>query len=234
MKKYVPHFFTSLNLICGCLAILLISKDNYNAAVIFCLFAFLFDFVDGFLARLLNTESGIGRQLDSFSDFITSGVVPGFVMYKLLIKSGLSEKLIISNLLNLNFYFSPISLLGFLITIATAFRLSKFNLTKNEHKYFQGLPAPANCCMIIGLPFAFDFLGEKYLNHNLLITITIFSIYMLNSKTKLISLKNINILIVLLLFCLIASLVVLTNFAILTVFIFVYMLGSFTYFQFRN
>ena len=113
MKKYVPHFFTCLNLICGCLAILLISKDNYYATVIFCLFAFLFDFIDGFLARLLNTESGIGRQLDSFSDFVTSGVVPGFVMYKLLIKSGLSEKLIISNLLNLNFYFSPISLLGF-------------------------------------------------------------------------------------------------------------------------
>ena len=84
-------------------------------------------------------------------------------------------------------YFSPISLLGFLITIATAFRLSKFNLTKNEHNYFQGLPSPANCCMIIGLPFMFDFLGEKYLNHNLLFTITIFSIYILNSKTDLFS-----------------------------------------------
>ena len=44
MKKYIPNFFTSLNLTCGCIAILLLLKDNYNATVIFCLLAFLFDF----------------------------------------------------------------------------------------------------------------------------------------------------------------------------------------------
>ena len=234
MKKYVPHFFTSLNLTCGCIAILLLSKDNYNASVILCLLAFLFDFVDGFFARLLKTESSLGKQLDSFSDFITSGLVPGILMYKLLIKSGFKEILIFPNLFNFNFHLSPISLAGFLITIATAFRLSKFNLMKTEHKYFLGLPAPANCMMIIGLPFMFDILGEKYLNYNLLLIITLFSIYLLNSKIKLISLKNIKISIVLLLFFLIGALTILTNFAILTIVIFMYILSSMVYFKFKS
>ena len=234
MKKYVPHFFTSLNLICGCIAILLLSKDNYTASVIICLLAFLFDFADGFFARLLKTESLLGRQLDSFSDFITSGLVPGILMYKLLIKSGFKEILIFPNLFNFNFHLSPLSLAGFLITIATAFRLSKFNLMKTEHKYFLGLPAPANCIMIIGLPFMFDILGEKYLNYNLLLMITVFSIYLLNSKIKLISFKNIKISIVLLLFFLIAALTILTNFAILTILIFIYILSSMVYFKFKS
>ena len=234
MKKYVPHFFTSLNLICGCIAILLLSKDNYTASVIICLLAFLFDFADGFFARLLKTESSLGRQLDSFSDFITSGLVPGILMYKLLIKSGFKEILIFPNLFNFNFHLSPLSLAGFLITIATAFRLSKFNLMKTEHKYFLGLPAPANCIMIIGLPFMFDILGEKYLNYNLLLIITVFSIYLLNSNIKLISFKNIKISIVLLLFCLIGALTILTNFAILTILIFIYILSSMVYFKFKS
>ena len=234
MKKYVPHFFTSLNLTCGCIAILLLSKDNYNASVIICLLAFLFDFADGFFARLLKTESSLGKQLDSFSDFITSGLVPGILMYKLLIKSGFKEILIFPNLFNFNFHLSPMSLAGFLITIATAFRLSKFNLMKTEHKYFLGLPAPANCIMIIGFPFMFDILGEKYLNYQLLFIITLFSIYLLNSKIKLISLKNIKISIVLSLFFLIGALTILTNFAILTIVIFMYILSSMVYFKFKS
>ena len=234
MKKYVPHFFTSLNLICGCIAILLLSRDNYNTSVIFCLLGFLFDFADGFFARLLKTESTLGKQLDSFADLITSGLVPGLVMYKLLVKSGLTETLIFSDLTNFSFNVSTLSLAGFIITIATAFRLSKFNLTKTEHKYFIGLPAPANCIMIIGLPFMFDFLGEKFLSYNLLFLITFFSIYILNSKLKLISLKNTNILIVFFLFCLISALVLLTNFAILTIIIIIYILLSLIYFQFKS
>ena len=234
MKKSVPHFFTALNLICGCAAILLLSKDNNSAWVIFCLFAFLFDFADGFFARLLKTESPMGKQLDSFSDFLTSGVVPGIIMYKLLVKSGLSEKLILPNLFYFNFYLSPISLVGFLVTIATAFRLSKFNLMENEHKYFVGLPAPANCIMIIGLPFVFEILGEKFLSFNLLLVIILVSIYLLNSKLKLVSLKNINILISFSLFCSIGALVILTNYAILTIIMFLYILGSLIYFHSRS
>ena len=122
MKKYVPHFFTSLNLICGCIAVLLLSKDNYNTSVIFCLLAFLFDFADGFFARLLKSESAVGKQLDSFSDLITSGLVPGIVMYKLLVKSGFNETLVFPSSLNFSFYISTLSLSGFIITVATAFR----------------------------------------------------------------------------------------------------------------
>ena len=234
MKKYIPHFFTSLNLVCGCIAVLLLAKDNYDTSVIFCLLAFLFDFADGFFARLLKTESEIGKQLDSFSDLITSGLVPGIVMYKLLVRSGLTETIIFSNLLQYSFYISTLSLAGFLITVATAFRLSKFNLMETEYNYFLGLPAPANCIMIIGLPFMFEFLGENYLSYNLLLLITLFSVYILNSNVKLISLKSINILILFILFCLIGTLVVFTNFAILTIIIFLYIIVSLIYFQFKS
>ena len=234
MKKYVPNFFTSLNLTCGCIAIVLLSKDNYSASVIFCLLAFLFDFADGYFARLLNSESAIGRELDSFSDFVTSGVVPGIIMYKLLVRSGLIEKQIFIDLLNISFYISTLSLVAFFITIATAFRLSKYNLMKNEFKYFVGLPAPANCMMILGLPFIFDYVGEKYLSFNVLCTLTFFSVYMLNSKIKLISLKNINILIVVTLLFLMCALTFFTNFAVLTVIILVYIIFSISYFQFRR
>ena len=234
MKKYVPNFFTSLNLICGCLAILLLSKDNYNASVIFCLLAFLFDFADGYFARILKTESAIGRELDSFSDFVTSGVVPGMVMYKLLVKSGFTEKQIFLDLLDISFYVSTFSLVGFFITIATAFRLSKFNLMKNDLKYFIGLPAPANCMMIIGLPYIFDYMGEKYLSYNLLYPFTFFSAYMLNSKMKMISLKNTSGLITLIIVFSICTLTFLTNFSVLTIVIFVYILVSLSYFQIKN
>tara|TARA_B100000925_G_scaffold162745_1_gene122241 strand:- start:186 stop:902 length:717 start_codon:yes stop_codon:yes gene_type:complete len=234
MKKYIPNLFTSLNLTCGCIAILLLSKDNYDASVILCLLAFFFDFADGYFARLLNSESAIGRELDSFSDFVTSGVVPGIIMYKLLVRSGLIEKQIFIDLLNISFYISTLSLVAFFITIATAFRLSKYNLMKNEFKYFVGLPAPANCMMILGLPFIFDYVGEKYLSFNVLCTLTFFSVYMLNSKIKLISLKNINILIVVTLLFLMCALTFFTNFAVLTVIILVYIIFSISYFQFRR
>ena len=234
MKKYVPNFLTSLNLICGCVVILLLSKDNYNASVIFCLLAFLFDFADGYFARILKKESAIGRELDSFSDFVTSGVVPGMVMYKLLVKSGLTENKIFLDLLDISFYVSPLSLVGFFITIATAFRLSKFNLMKNELKYFIGLPAPANCMMIIGLPFIFDYMGEKYLSYYLLYPFIFFSVYMLNSKIKMISLKNINGLITLIFIFLICTFIFLTNFSVLTIVVFVYILFSVYYFRIKN
>ena len=155
-------------------------------------------------------------------------------MYKLLVRSGFTETLIFSNLFNFSFYTSTLSLFGFVITVATAFRLSKFNLMETEHDYFLGLPAPANCIMIIGLPFMFDFLGEKYLSYNLLLLITLFSVYILNSNVKLISLKNINIMILFFLFCLIGVLVLFTNFAILTIIIFIYILTSIIYFQLKS
>tara|TARA_B100000609_G_C16769450_1_gene211075 strand:- start:20 stop:406 length:387 start_codon:yes stop_codon:yes gene_type:complete len=123
---------------------------------------------------------------------------------------------------------------GFFITIATAFRLSKYNLMKNEFKFFVGLLAPANCMMILGLPFIFDYVGEKYLSYNVLYPFTLFSIYMLNSKIKLISLKNVNILIVITLLILMFVLTVFTNFAVLTIIILAYILFSISYFQLRR
>ena len=62
MKKYIPNFFTFLNLTCGCIAVLLLSKDNYNASVIFCLLAFLFDFAERCIGPKVENNDSAGRS----------------------------------------------------------------------------------------------------------------------------------------------------------------------------
>ena len=105
---------------------------------------------------------------------------------------------------------------------------------KIEPGYFHGLPAPANCMMIIGLPFLFDFFGEEYLSYKILYLFTFFSVFMLNSKVKLISLKKIKKSIIFFLFFLIGAASILTNFGILTIIVFLYISFSLLYFNFKT
>ena len=71
MKKYIPHFLTSLNLTCGCIAILLLSKDNYNSTVIFCLFAFLFTI----LPMMVYEEPTISNILKDSYEILYVGIL---------------------------------------------------------------------------------------------------------------------------------------------------------------
>ncbi len=84
IKKYVPNAITMCNLLCGCLAVLFAVNDQMEYAAAFVALGIFFDFFDGFFARLFNAQSEVGLQLDSLADMVTSGVVPGIVMYKLL------------------------------------------------------------------------------------------------------------------------------------------------------
>ena len=82
-KKSIPNILTSFNLFSGCLAAYFAFNHFFSACLAFCLLGILFDFLDGFFAKLLNVESEIGKYLDSLSDIITSGFVPGLIMYQL-------------------------------------------------------------------------------------------------------------------------------------------------------
>ena len=125
MRKHLPNFLTLLNLFCGCIAVVFAVMNSLDLAAIFVFFGILFDFLDGFAARMLKVTSDIGVQLDSLADMVTSGLVPGIVMFQLL---SMAQK----NGWNLDLFgmhteVGLLPLFGFLITLASAYRLANFN-----------------------------------------------------------------------------------------------------------
>jgi len=199
MKKHIPQFITMLNILCGCIATVFAVLNMLELAALFVFLGIVFDFFDGLAARLLDAQSELGIQLDSLADLITSGLVPGIVMFQLLAMSqtggwnldlsGTSETLTWSG-----FKISFLPFFGFLITLASAYRLAKFNIDENQATSFIGLPTPANALFILSLPLILLYQGNDYLNQIILnpwflIIITILSSYLLNSRIELFALK---------------------------------------------
>ncbi|WP_420885203.1 CDP-alcohol phosphatidyltransferase family protein [Candidatus Symbiothrix dinenymphae] len=141
IMKHVPNFITCLNLFSGCLAcvaVLHFSGDaKFLAAFCFIALAAVFDFLDGFAARLLHAPSKIGTELDSLADVVSFGVAPGCIVYVYL--EGITD--VIAGLTC-----NPlpgIEFLGFLLPIFAALRLAKFNLDTRQTTSFLGLPVPS-------------------------------------------------------------------------------------------
>jgi len=167
-------------------------------AAVFVGLGIFFDFFDGFAARILNAQSELGLQLDSLADMVTSGVVPGIVMYHLL-SQVFGSPFYISSTTHLDL--TPwgvnlryLSLLGFLITLASAYRLAKFNIDTRQTSSFIGLPTPANTLLILSLPLLLNFHEEIWiknliLNEWFLIGFTLMSCYLLNAEIELFALK---------------------------------------------
>lgn len=179
MKKHIPNFITLLNLFCGSIAVIFAVNGNMLATALFVFLGIFFDFFDGLLARKLNVQSELGLQLDSLADMVTSGLVPGLVMFYLL------------ELSNINSY---LPYLGLLITLASAYRLANFNIDENQSDSFIGLPTPANALLILSLPLIMEFQNNELMNAIILnkwflIGITLLSCYLLNANIKLIALK---------------------------------------------
>ena len=195
MKKVIPSFLTILNLICGCFAIALAFQFQFEAVLILVCLGNLFDFLDGFAARALNSVTNFGKHLDSITDVITSGVVPGVVVYQLFKLSGnkVSDFEVLIFGYDLTFSLSPISFIAFIITIGSAIRLSKFN-TSIGNDEFIGLPTPANAIFFSALPVLINselFVESKeiFLNNYFLITSIVFSVFLMNAQFRLFSLN---------------------------------------------
>ncbi|MGC1205674.1 MAG: CDP-alcohol phosphatidyltransferase family protein [Flavobacteriaceae bacterium] len=199
MKKLIPNALTLLNLFCGCVAVIFVLNNDFVTASFFVFLGIFFDFFDGFAARKLNVQSELGLQLDSLADMVTSGLVPGLVMFKLF---GLTQNGWVDDFYNLNSFDaflqtlggSLLPLFGLLITLASAYRLAKFNIDDDQQTYFKGLPTPANALLIISLPLILEFqnsdaINAIILNKWFLISLTILSCYLLNSSIKLFALK---------------------------------------------
>jgi CDP-diacylglycerol--serine O-phosphatidyltransferase len=162
MKKHIPNFITVCNLFSGCVAIVFALEGN----LVWCAYtvgiACVFDLLDGMLARLLNVSSEIGKQLDSMADMISFGVVPGVLLYKMIICTQLfvtfntnpiaafSEKSAEGT--HINF----LAMIGFLVTIFSGIRLAKFNIDLRQSYSFIGLPTPASAILIASLPLSIN------------------------------------------------------------------------------
>ena len=166
MKKHIPNTITCCNLISGCIATYFAFKGEYSTALTFIIVGAIFDFFDGFAARLLKVSSPIGKELDSLADVITFGFAPAaFIFYKLA------------------FYFTAesgellvhVPCLAFLVAAFSALRLAKFNLDERQTMGFIGLPTPANALfwatLIVSLPASFS--AEPWLPYTLMVGILI-------------------------------------------------------------
>lgn len=165
--KNIPNLFTLLNLVCGCLAIvftlqngiIIVSEDANGTdlmavpekiwiASFFIGLAAVIDFLDGFVARLLNAGSEMGKQLDSLSDLVSFGVAPGMIIYQFLrLSIANSEDGVDASFIWL--------LPAFIIPGAAAWRLARFNLDDSQSYSFKGMPVPTVGLFFASLPLIY-------------------------------------------------------------------------------
>lgn len=138
IKKHIPNVLTLSNLACGCIGITLSFNGQLAEAVYLIWLAMVFDFFDGFAARILKVSSAIGKELDSLADMVSFGVLPSILLFHLIGENGYLP------------YFA------FLIALFSALRLAKFNIDDNQEVDFIGLPTPANALFISALVFVAD------------------------------------------------------------------------------
>ncbi|MHB8262083.1 MAG: CDP-diacylglycerol--serine O-phosphatidyltransferase [Bacteroidia bacterium] len=182
IKRNIPNAITCGNLLCGCLAIVKAFEGSLVGTAFWVGIALVFDFLDGFLARMLKVTSPIGKDLDSLADMVTFGVVPGVVMFKLLLSATINENPWVYT-----------SYIAFIIPMFSAIRLARFNNDKNQKESFIGLPTPANAIFICSLPLVIESYGKEnpsiLLNPHILILISCASSILLIAPLPLFSFK---------------------------------------------
>jgi len=178
----IPNLLTSLNLLSGVLAIILSLFGRIDIAPYLIFLGAIFDFFDGFAARLLKKSGELGKQLDSLADMITFGLAPGVFMFVILIFSinkpidiGLDFsshiRYLIQNWVSIVFYDVPntiftnllyIPFTALIIPFFSMFRLAKFNIDTRQTESFIGLATPANTIFFSTFPLALSLNYQNY------------------------------------------------------------------------
>lgn len=178
----LPNMLTLGNLVAGVLALIVtLTEHDYMMALWLIIIAAVFDFFDGFAARLLKQQSPLGVQLDSLADDVTFGVVPAVVMYDLYAHS--------SSLFALDA--TMMHYLGYVTLIIAAFsvlRLAKFNIDTTQSAEFSGLPTPANALMLLSLA-ALEQQGSVVLSQEHILVISVATALLLISPIRMFALK---------------------------------------------
>lgn len=213
MTKHIPNLFTLLNLVFGCLAIVVTLQNGiviqYAAdgtqlidipekiwmASLFIGIAAVVDFLDGFVARLFKATSAMGKQLDSLADVVSFGVAPAMILFQFLRMSIAQEE----DGLNASvIWLIP----AFILACAGAWRLAKFNLDDSQAYGFKGVPIPAVGLLVASLPliywnnhsqFIVDILFNKWFLYGVIILLSwlmVSNLPMMALKFKDYSVKN--------------------------------------------
>ena len=195
ITRHIPNFLTSMNILAGCVSIVLSLEDpRYMIFSALCIgIASVFDFLDGMTARALKAYSAIGKELDSLADMISFGLAPAVIMYQLqkaallgmgdfcLCKLRIDETIVLFS--------------SFLIAIFSGLRLAKFNVDTRQSESFIGLATPPNAILIASIPVILYFYPnvelykEIFLNSYVLFGATIILSYLLIAEFPMFSLK---------------------------------------------
>lgn len=146
MKRQIPNILTLLNLFSGCVACVMALNNEFLLVFVWIIIASVFDFFDGFAARLLKVSSPLGVQLDSLADVVSFGVAPAMAVFALLNQYIylLPSHSCVLGLLPCSTLQLLIPYSAFLLPMFAAYRLGKFNIDERQTTSFLGLPTPAN------------------------------------------------------------------------------------------
>jgi CDP-diacylglycerol---serine O-phosphatidyltransferase len=158
--RHIPNLITSLNLIAGFAGIILAAKGDIVSASWLIAAAMIFDFLDGFSARLLKAYSDIGKELDSLADVVSFGVAPAVIIFHFLSSAISPDAMILISEDPGKFL---LMLLPAVMPVCAALRLAVFNLDPSQSTNFRGLPTPANALALITLVFAVNFSESGFL-----------------------------------------------------------------------
>lgn len=170
--KTIPNIFTLGNLYCGFLSISFAAAGSYKNAAILILIGMMLDSMDGRLARMLEADSAIGKELDSLADIVTFGIAPSFLLYYT--------------------YFYQFELWGIVVAglfpLFGAYRLARFNVTpaKISQDYFIGVPITA-----AGGILALLTLFREYLPNILIAVVFTALAFLMVSRVKIPSFKEV-------------------------------------------
>jgi len=145
VKKHLPNTITCANLFSGCVGIVFAFQGELVIASYAIFLSAIFDFFDGLASRVLQSYSGIGKDLDSLADLVSFGFLPAAILYQLFLQS--------PQINNISPY---LNFIPFAIVIFSALRLAKFNVDTRQAEIFIGLPTPANAILIASLPLTME------------------------------------------------------------------------------
>lgn len=179
IRAAFPSFVTSLNMVCGVCASVMAMHGRIEVAVVLIILGSIFDFCDGFVARLLNASSEFGKQMDSLSDLITFGLAPSLIMYNFVVSNGI--------------FTEYVALFVLLIAVFSGLRLAKFNIDPEQTTEFKGMPTPASALLIISVCY-YCSITDSALSHALsskaaVIAIVAFVCIMMVVNIRLFSMK---------------------------------------------
>ena len=157
LRVLLPNIITLSGLSFGLSSIRFALESDFNLAIVCILFAGLCDVLDGMLARHLQSESDLGAQLDSLSDFLSFGIAPGLLIYMSVFNQA---------------SIGAFAALAFIIF--SCLRLALYNVRLEESKtedgepdhFFSGIPTPVGAILVI-LPITHSFMGFDWAYENL-------------------------------------------------------------------